>query len=89
MRHVYYPLYLVYYCYIIREVRLVTEFGFWFCTLATIQLVVGVAVANAWLERYRMNIVGPFTTPYVFNYSFETFHILKNNIDDLMDKYVV
>lgn len=87
-RWLYYPLYLVYYCYLISEVKAVSEFGYRFCVLMTLCLVVGVTVCNRVLEGCRKNIIGPFTTPFTFDYSFGTFHILKDNINGLIKQYV-
>ena len=39
-------------------------------------------------EGRRVEIRGPFSTPFVFNYSFENYHILRGKIRDLMDKFV-
>ena len=38
------------------------------------------------LEKWRINYEGPFSTPVIADYSFETFHLLVQKINKLITK---
>ena len=87
-RWLYYALMIGYSCYIIyRMLRRSFMFFIFGIVLKTFLLIV-VPLAGAFLDSKRVQIKGPFSTPFVFNYSFENYHILQMRIEERLAKYV-
>ena len=64
----------------------VVSFQSYFAAVCGVQgaiLVIITSCSFAFFDRIRVRMEGPFVTPTIFNYGFETLHVLKEKLDKL------
>jgi hypothetical protein len=87
-KRLYYCLMIGYSFYIIRRMLHRSFMFFIFSIVLKVFLLFVVPVVGAFLDSKRVQIKGPFSTPFVFNYSFENYHILRMKIEKKLAKFV-
>lgn len=87
-QRLYYGLMICYSLYIIYRMMKRSFMFFIFAIVLKAFLLIIVPLAGAFLDSKRVQIKGPFSTPFVFNYSFENYHILRMKIEEKLAKYV-